>query len=320
MEKTIEYKRLPKKGKLLFLKTYKEGIVTKYKENTEVRKNTLSFEKFKRDVLERVNTLANFYFEHLFEHDLFALTTYENFQNSAINNDIFSGFLDSKVEDFNRKVESSILTRKELIEIELKKLSENYALSKNDSEVLNNPWEFDNKGLVLIFKKLGYKFCREGEGVDFYEIRYKILFYYGGLGASIDFSDRITSKDKRTFISMFYHIVDGFATAHFEKNLMSENMDIRINDTEKPTKGNSKPYKLLYLLMNHFGMFESKKYEDLTAVKQAKLLSIIFNLESEGIRQDLSKVNKFIHEKNNKTELEKLINEVNTAKLGKRKK
>lgn len=88
-------------------------------------------------------------------------------------------------------------------------------------------------------------------------------------------------------------------------------------NTAKPI---SKPYKQLYLLMNEFEMFEGEKYQALTNIKKAKLLSLIFGLESEGIRQDLSKVNDFMDEGNNKIEFERLVHEVNTAKAKKGRK
>lgn len=129
----------------------------------------------------------------------------------------------------------------------------------------------------------------------------------------IKLSEAIVFKDLTNEIRIFNELkyLKSLLEIIENENKLHKNTNNAI--TENSSNENSKHYKLLYLLMNEYGMFESEKYTELTAVKKAKLLSIIFNLKSEGIRQDLSKVNDFINEKNNETELKNLVNSVNTA-------
>lgn len=107
-----------------------------------------------------------------------------------------------------------------------------------------------------------------------------------------------------------------------KKNLINRitNSDLFEKEQKSAPSLNKIRYKLVYLLMNEFEMFDGEKYKKLTNVKKAKLLNLILGLEGDGIRQDLSKVNDFINEANNKIELERLVQEVNTAKIKKGRK
>jgi hypothetical protein len=203
-----------------------------------------------------------------------------------------------------------------------------FVYAKITPEVLQDK---DQKGITIVTTTKSFD--------KMYE--YKLYVYKGKRPAANDTDfieyalndcDMLTEKGKK-FLSDYIKDNEG---QHGSKNYRNTVADIEneilfINrwcnylkevndDTVKAQHAPRRKYKLLYLFMNEYGMFESDKYLKLPTIQQAKILSIIFGLKPEGIRQDISNTAKFITEGKNRQDLAKLVSEVVTTKAKNAKK
>lgn len=303
------YRELPKDYKRMFLQRHKQ-LISSLGDNKE-------------KLLKVINKLASIYSADNYYEDVEQSIIYNLFNSSATNNELFSTSLEEAKNGLKDKMEKTTLGREDFINKELLEIRKCYPLI--DIEKPNMEEKENLSKLIKFFKQVGYQLCIDGHPDDFNLIRQKFIINFSDVLNAADIGYSRSMKKTRTFVNFFGFVVVGFVHAHYEKylkGLLINSIDKRENSDNSngviATKINQSSFKQKYLLLREFGMLESSQFENLTAVKKSKLFGILFNMESEGIRQDLSKVNDFIHEGNNKEELQKLLTEINQYKKSKK--